>query len=97
MENDRPRLYTGFSRLDDCLGGLEGGDVIVMQDASVIVLFWNSDVADHSKKGLAVVKNRQGELMKEKMEFIGESMTFSELGEWDHEFKLIQQKTPFDD
>jgi len=35
--------------------------------------------------------------MKEKMEFIGESMTFSELGEWDHEFKLIQQKTPFDD
>ena len=58
MENDRPRLYTGFSRLDDCLGGLEGGDVIVMQDASVIVLFWNSDVADHSKIGRASCRER---------------------------------------
>ena len=37
------------------------------------------------------------ELMKERMEFIGDSMTFSELGEWDHDFKPSQQKTPFDD
>lgn len=29
-DGQRPRLYTGFSRLDDCLGGLEGGDVIVI-------------------------------------------------------------------
>lgn len=30
IKNERPRLYTGFPRLDDCLGGLEGGDVIVI-------------------------------------------------------------------
>lgn len=30
MDDERPRLYTGFPRLDDCLGGLEGGDVIVI-------------------------------------------------------------------
>ena len=29
-DDERPRLYTGFPRLDDCLGGLEGGDVIVV-------------------------------------------------------------------
>lgn len=73
----------------------ESGDI--EQDASIIALLWNTDTADHSKKGLAVVKNRQGELMKERMEFIGDSMTFSELGEWDHDFKPSQQKTPFDD
>lgn len=29
-DDERPRLYTGFPRLDGCLGGLEGGDVIVV-------------------------------------------------------------------
>lgn len=28
--SDRPRLYTGFPKLDNCMGGLEGGDVIVI-------------------------------------------------------------------
>lgn len=29
-DRERPRLYTGFPKLDECLGGLEGGDVIVI-------------------------------------------------------------------
>lgn len=29
-QRDRERLLTGFPKLDDCLGGLEGGDVIVI-------------------------------------------------------------------
>lgn len=30
IEREKPKICTGFSRLDDCLGGLEGGDVIVI-------------------------------------------------------------------
>ena len=29
-DSESPRLYTGFPRLDECLGGLEDGDVIVV-------------------------------------------------------------------
>lgn len=29
-DRERPRLYTGFPKLDDCLGGMEGGDVVVI-------------------------------------------------------------------
>ncbi len=29
-QRERERLFTGFPKLDDCLGGLEGGDVIVI-------------------------------------------------------------------
>lgn len=29
-DSERPRLYTGFPKLDECLGGLEGGDVTVI-------------------------------------------------------------------
>lgn len=29
-DQERPRLYTGFPKLDECLGGMEGGDVIVI-------------------------------------------------------------------
>ena len=30
VDRERDFLYTGFPRLDDCLGGLEGGDIIVI-------------------------------------------------------------------
>lgn len=29
-DRERPKLYTGFPKLDDCLGGMEGGDVVVI-------------------------------------------------------------------
>ncbi len=29
-DQERPRLYTGFPKLDECLGGMEGGDVIAI-------------------------------------------------------------------
>ena len=29
-DQERPRLYTGFPKLDECLGGMEGGDVVVI-------------------------------------------------------------------
>lgn len=30
VDRERDFLYTGFTRLDECLGGLEGGDIIVI-------------------------------------------------------------------
>ena len=30
MDREQNFLYTGFTRLDECLGGLEGGDIIVI-------------------------------------------------------------------
>ena len=30
VDREQNFLYTGFTRLDECLGGLEGGDIIVI-------------------------------------------------------------------
>lgn len=56
----------------------ESGDI--EQDASVIILLWNTDENDRKKKGLKVEKNRQGSLIKENLIFDGEYMTFHEDG-----------------
>ena len=40
----------------------EAGDI--EQDASIIILLWNLDNEDKTRKGLKVDKNRQGELGK---------------------------------
>jgi replicative DNA helicase len=54
----------------------ESGDI--EQDASVIILLWNTDETDYSKKGIKVDKNRQGQLNKweNRFEFDGNSMRF---------------------
>ena len=54
----------------------ESGDI--EQDASNIILLWNLSEKNHSFKGLAVAKQRQGELMKEGLFFRGERMEFEE-------------------
>lgn len=72
----------------------ESGDI--EQDASVIILLWNLDEKDRSKKGLKVEKNRQGQQTKIHLEFMGESMDFRELDELESGFVPVeQQDTPF--
>lgn len=52
----------------------ESGDI--EQDASVILLLWNTDDEDRSKKGYKFDKNRQGTLKKGKLTFDGDRMKF---------------------
>lgn len=54
----------------------ESGDI--EQDASNIFFLWNLDESGEYK-GLKVAKQRQGELMKEALQFIGENMKFVEM------------------
>ena len=63
----------------------ESGDI--EQDASNIILLWNLSEKNHSFKGLAVAKQRQGELMKEGLFFRGERMEFEERNETFEQFK----------
>ncbi|MCB5459558.1 hypothetical protein LIP96_18430 [[Ruminococcus] gnavus] len=44
------------------------------QDASIIILLWNLDNEDKTRKGLKVDKNRQGELGKIVYRFDGNEM-----------------------
>lgn len=54
----------------------ESGDI--EQDASIILLLWNADENDYSKKGVKIDKNRQGQLYKwnDRFVFDGDSMRF---------------------
>ena len=54
----------------------ESGDI--EQDASNIILMWNVSDKNRSFKGLKVEKQRQGETMKEGLQFDGEHMRFRE-------------------
>lgn len=54
----------------------ESGDI--EQDASNIILMWNVSEKNRSYKGLKVEKQRQGETMKEGLEFDGDHMSFRE-------------------
>jgi len=53
----------------------ESGDI--EQDASVIIMLWNSDKDDRTKKKIKVDKARQGKLGTEELVFNGATMTFT--------------------
>ena len=75
----------------------EAGDI--EQDASIIILLWNLDNEDKTRKGLKVDKNRQGELGKIVYRFDGNEMRFQETEEElksKDGFKTVQTPTPFD-
>lgn len=55
----------------------ESGDI--EQDASVILMLWNSDKEDKTKKKIKVDKARQGKLGKQDLIFNGATMTFTEV------------------
>lgn len=57
----------------------ESGDI--EQDASVILMLWNLDKDDYTKKGIKIEKNRQGTLGKHKLHFEGSEMKFTEAWE----------------
>ena len=72
----------------------------IEQDASVIMLMWNIDENDKSKKGCKIEKNRQGECGKIVMRFNGDTMKFEETDESIKEAKewksSDKETTPFD-
>ena len=75
----------------------EAGDI--EQDASIIILLWNLDNEDKTRKGLKVDKNRQGELGKIVYRFDGKEMRFQETEEElksKDGFKTVRTPTPFD-
>lgn len=57
----------------------ESGDF--EQDASVIMLLWNTDLSDRSKKCLKIDKSRQGKTGKVNLHFDGNRMRFTEVDE----------------
>ncbi len=74
----------------------ESGDI--EQDASIVLLLWNLDENDRSRKGLKVEKNRQGQQAKLYLEFDGDSMEFQELHKPEDGFvPAKRQETPFGD
>ena len=72
------RASEGRETKEPTMGELrEAGDI--EQDASVIILLWNLDNDDRSKKGWKLEKQRQGNTGKGKMKFNGEFMRFEEV------------------
>ena len=70
----------------------------IEQDASVIMLMWNLDANDRTKKGCKVEKNRQGNTGKVVMCFNGDLMRFEETNETvkeASEWKSINDDNPF--
>ncbi len=70
----------------------------IEQDASVIMLMWNLDANDRTKKGCKVEKNRQGNTGKVVMRFNGDLMKFEETNETvkeASEWKSINDENPF--
>lgn len=70
----------------------------IEQDASVIMLMWNIDEEDKSKKGCKIEKNRQGECGKIVMRFNGDTMKFEETDESikdAKEWKSTDNENPF--
>lgn len=77
----------------------ESGDI--EQDASVIILIWNTSENDTSQKGVKVEKQRQGKTGKIKMRFNGDMMKFEELPDSDNGTQANwtssdEEETPFD-
>ena len=71
----------------------ESGDI--EQDASIILLLWNTDEEDRSKKGYKFDKNRQGTLKKGKLTFDGDRMKFYSEGDFIPS-DLAELEIPFD-
>lgn len=74
----------------------ESGDIEA--DASVIILMWNSNKDDKTKKKIKVEKARMGKLGTEELIFSGATMTFNSAGKVDEE-EFVQldedDDTPF--
>lgn len=70
----------------------------IEQDASVIMLLWNLDEDDKTRKGCKIEKNRQGECGKVVMRFNGDTMNFEETDESikeAKEWKALDDDNPF--
>lgn len=74
----------------------ESGDF--EQDASTILLLWNTDENNPTKKCIKVEKQRQGRIGRVDLEFDGNRMTFKELGKRSREWSKAEtpDDIPFD-
>lgn len=68
----------------------ESGDI--EQDASVIIMLWNSDKNDKTKKKVKVDKARQGKLGVEELIFNGATMTFMSADKFEN---ISDEDNPF--
>lgn len=68
----------------------ESGDL--EQDASTVLMLWDLDREDRSRKGLKIAKARQGESVMIELHFDGAHMRFEETDG----FKKADKDTPFD-
>lgn len=74
----------------------------IEQDASIVILLWNLDENDKSKKGCKVEKQRQGKTGRIVLDFNGSLMLFKEESqpEWrkmeEHEINPFRQETIWD-
>jgi replicative DNA helicase len=69
------RLSEGKADKEPTMAELrESGDI--EQDASIVLLLWNNDEEDRTKKGYKFDKNRQGTLKKGNLVFDGDRMKF---------------------
>lgn len=75
----------------------EAGDI--EQDASEIIMLWNSSKDDLEERGVKIIANRQGMIGGVTMRFNGALMQFEETGELvsGSGFTKSNEKTPFDD
>lgn len=91
------RLSEGKETKEPTMSELrEAGNI--EQDASVIILLWNLNENDRSKKGCKIEKQRQGENGKIVMNFNGSLMRFEETDESikeAREWKSIDDDNPF--
>lgn len=73
----------------------ESGDI--EQDASNILLLWNTDADDNTRKAIKIEKQRQGENGKIGLYFNGSQMRFEEVEYQKPDgFMKPEEKTPFD-
>lgn len=69
----------------------------IEQDASVIMLMWNLNTEDKTRKGCKIEKNRQGETGKIVLKFNGDLMQFEETNETISQASNRQRYEPDDD
>lgn len=87
------RLSEGKSTKEPTMAELrEAGNI--EQDASVIMLLWNSDEKDNTIKGCKIEKNRQGECGKITLKFNGNTMNFTETDDFAMSAS-IEDENPF--
>jgi len=88
------RLSEGKKDKEPTMGEIrESGDI--EQDTSIIILLWNKDEDDRTRKGCKIEKNRNGTLDTTEITFNGSKMRFEDNGGFIPVTKEIEEELPF--